>query len=124
GNARRNIGRLPAVSTSATRMGDLVSEIISQDSPTSCIQDPTLDATEAIQSARKIGSRRRPPRRAAHPGITSRLTLLNLNNSLSALSHTYDPTAAGRSFYRRVTLAVRSYLYRAALSYSLLGSAL
>src|SRR5262245_65460840 len=54
------LGRLPAVSTGATRTGDLVSEIISKDSPTSRIQDPTLDATEAIQSARKIGSRRGP----------------------------------------------------------------
>jgi hypothetical protein len=52
------MGRLPAVSTRATSMGDVVSETISQDSPTSCIHVPMLDATVAIHSARKIGSAR------------------------------------------------------------------
>src|SRR5262249_48446071 len=51
----KTIGRLPAVSTSATSIGDVVSETISQASPTSSIHVPMLDATVAIHSARKIG---------------------------------------------------------------------
>src|SRR5438552_11670094 len=52
GNATRTTGRLPAVSTSATRTGEGVNEVINHDSPTSCIQVPTLEITVAIQSAR------------------------------------------------------------------------
>src|SRR5262245_6649649 len=58
GSASKTMGRLPAVSTSATRIGDVVRETMSQDSPTSCIHVPMLDATVAIHSARKIGSAR------------------------------------------------------------------
>src|SRR5262245_30145000 len=58
GSASKTIGRLPAVSTSATSIGDVVRETMSQDSPTSCIHVPMLDATVAIHSARKIGSAR------------------------------------------------------------------
>src|SRR5499427_4226435 len=54
GSASKTTGRLPAVSTSATSIGDVVKETISQDSPTSSIHVPILDATVAIQSARKI----------------------------------------------------------------------
>src|SRR5713101_903921 len=52
GSATRTTGRLPAVSTSATRTGEGVNEVINHDSPTSCIQVPTLEITVAIQSAR------------------------------------------------------------------------
>src|SRR5438477_3188366 len=58
GNATRTTGRLPAVSTSATRTGEGVNEVINHDSPTSCIHVPMLDTTVAIQSARKTDSRR------------------------------------------------------------------
>ncbi len=42
---------------SATMKGDVVSEVISQPAPASCIQVPMFEVTDAIQSARKIGSR-------------------------------------------------------------------
>ena len=58
GSASKTTGRLPAVSTSATSMGDVVRETMSQDSPTSSIHVPILDTTVAIHSARKIGSAR------------------------------------------------------------------
>src|SRR6266850_248477 len=58
GNATRTTGRLPAVSTSATRTGEGVNEVINHDSPTSCIHVPMLETTVAIQSARNTGSRR------------------------------------------------------------------
>src|SRR6266850_41756 len=58
GNATSTTGRLPAVSTSATRIGEVVSEVISHDSPTSCIQVPTFETTVAIQSARNTELRR------------------------------------------------------------------
>src|SRR5947209_1689014 len=58
GNATSTTGRLPAVSTSATRTGEVVNEVINHDSPTSCIHVPMLDTTVAIQSARKTDSRR------------------------------------------------------------------
>ncbi len=69
------MGSLPAVSTSAIRMGEAVSETISHDSPTSCIHDPRLDATVAIQSARKTGTQSRQCGhsfflRLSNPGVT------------------------------------------------------
>ena len=55
GKPTRNTGRLVAVCSSATSTAEDVSEVISQAAPTLCIQVPTLDATEAIQSARNTG---------------------------------------------------------------------
>jgi hypothetical protein len=52
GSARSTTGKLPAVSTSATRMGDVVNETISHDSPTSCIHVPRLEAIVAIHRTR------------------------------------------------------------------------
>src|SRR5437660_11130184 len=57
GRATSTTGRLPAVSTSATSTGEGVREVINQDSPTSCIHEPMLDTTVAIQSARNTDSR-------------------------------------------------------------------
>ena len=54
GNAANTTGKLPAVSTSATSRGERVSDVINQLSPTSCIQEPMLDTTLAIQSARNM----------------------------------------------------------------------
>ena len=53
GNANRKIGRLSAVCNSATTSGDGVCEVISHASPTSSIQEPMLDTTEAIHNQRK-----------------------------------------------------------------------
>src|SRR5262249_40380972 len=53
GNARNTTGKLPAVSTRATRIGDLVNETINHDSPTSCIHVPRFEAMVAIQRTRK-----------------------------------------------------------------------
>jgi hypothetical protein len=47
------MGRLAAVCMRATKSGDGVSEVISQATPTLCIQVPTLDTTVAIQIERK-----------------------------------------------------------------------
>src|ERR1700682_2617038 len=58
GRATSTTGRLPAVSTSATRTGEGVKEVINHDSPTSCIHVPTLETTVAIHSARNTDSRR------------------------------------------------------------------
>src|SRR5258708_16863902 len=58
GRARSTIGRLPAVSTSATSTGEVVNEVINHDSPTSCIHVPMFEMTVAIQSALKTDSRR------------------------------------------------------------------
>src|SRR5258706_2505322 len=58
GRATSTTGRLPAVSTSATRIGEGVNEVINQDSPTSCIHVPTLEMMVAIQSALNTDSRR------------------------------------------------------------------
>src|SRR5215470_3324776 len=58
GTARSTIGKLPAVSINATKRADVVREVISQASPTSSIKPPTFEATAAIHSARKSGSRR------------------------------------------------------------------
>src|SRR6266852_3514070 len=57
GKANSTTGRLPAVSTSATSTGEGDSEVINQDSPTSCIHVPMFDTTVAIQSARNTDSR-------------------------------------------------------------------
>src|SRR5205807_8791738 len=56
GNATSTTGRLPAVSTSATRTGEVVNEVINHDSATSCIHVPMLDTTVTIQSARNTDS--------------------------------------------------------------------
>jgi hypothetical protein len=58
GKAANTTGRLPAVSTRATSSGEGVNDVISQLSPTSCIHDPMLDTTLAIQSARNSDRRR------------------------------------------------------------------
>jgi hypothetical protein len=42
---------------SATITGESVSEVMSQAAPSSCIQVPMLEVSEAIQSARKSGLR-------------------------------------------------------------------
>ena len=55
GRASSTMGRLAAVCMSATITGDSVSEVISHAAPTSCIQVPMLEVSEAIQSARKSG---------------------------------------------------------------------
>ena len=60
GTASRTTGKLPAVSTSATMSVDVEREVISHASPTSSIHVPTFEATAAIHSARKSGSRRGP----------------------------------------------------------------
>jgi len=49
------MGRLDAVCTSDTISGDGASEVMSQPAPTSCIQEPMLEASDAIHSARKRG---------------------------------------------------------------------
>src|SRR5262245_32339717 len=56
GTARRTTGKLPAVSTNVTKSVEVVREVISQASPTSCIKPPTFEAIAAIHSARKSGS--------------------------------------------------------------------
>jgi hypothetical protein len=43
---------------SVTISGDDVNDVISHPAPASCIQVPMLEATEAIQRARKSGWRR------------------------------------------------------------------
>ena len=60
GIASSTTGKLPAVSTSATMSVDVEREVISQASPTSSIHVPTFEATAAIHSARKTGSRKGP----------------------------------------------------------------
>src|SRR5829696_5047089 len=60
GKAATRKGKLVAVCTSATRVGEGVSEVISHAAPTFCIQVPTLAATEAIQRALKTGWRSGP----------------------------------------------------------------
>src|SRR5262245_23723787 len=54
------MGKLPAVSINATKSVDVVREVISHASPTSSIKRPTFEATAAIHSARKSGSRNGP----------------------------------------------------------------
>ena len=56
GRPSRKMGRL-AVCMSATKSGDDVSDVISQPTPTVCIQVPMLEATEAIQIERKTAWR-------------------------------------------------------------------
>src|SRR5262245_47417428 len=58
GTARSTTGKLPAVSINATKSADVVSEVINHASPTSSIKPPTFEATAAIHSARKSGSRK------------------------------------------------------------------
>src|SRR5262245_26762829 len=60
GTARSKTGKLPAVSMNATKSVDVVNEVISHASPTSSIKPPTFEATAAIHSARKRGSRNGP----------------------------------------------------------------
>src|ERR671913_1022309 len=60
GKAATRKGKLVAVCTSATRVGEGESEVISHAAPTFCIQVPTLAATEAIQRALKTGWRNGP----------------------------------------------------------------
>src|SRR5688572_9017963 len=57
GRARRKSGSPRAAWTSETMAGDGSSEVISQPSPTSCIQVPMLEASEAIHRPRKSGRR-------------------------------------------------------------------
>jgi hypothetical protein len=54
----QNYGEATGRLNKRDKLGDVVREIISQDSPTSSIHVPMLDATVAIHSARKIGSAR------------------------------------------------------------------
>ena len=54
GSESRNIGRLVAAWTSATRVGDGLSVVIIHDAPTFWNQVPMFEATLAIQSQRKI----------------------------------------------------------------------
>jgi hypothetical protein len=49
------MGRLVAVCISATIRGDGVNEVISHPAPTSCIQVPMFEVSEAIHRARKVG---------------------------------------------------------------------
>jgi hypothetical protein len=58
GSESRNIGRLVAAWTRATRVGEGVSDVISHDAPTFWNQVPMLEATLAIHSQRKIVWRR------------------------------------------------------------------
>ena len=60
GKATRTTGKLPAVSTSATKTGEGVSDVINHASPTSCIHVPMYEATEAIHNARKSDTRSGP----------------------------------------------------------------
>src|SRR5205823_8321243 len=57
GRAKRKRGRLEAVPSRATRSGEVVSEVISQAAPTSCIQVPMLETVAARKRARKTSSR-------------------------------------------------------------------
>ena len=57
GSASRKIGTAVAVCTSATSAADEVSEVISHEAATMCIHVPRLDATDAIQTARKMPTR-------------------------------------------------------------------
>src|SRR5947208_1459485 len=54
GNESRNIGRLVAAWTIATRVGEGLSVVIIHDAPTFWNQVPIFDATLAIHSQRKI----------------------------------------------------------------------
>jgi hypothetical protein len=65
GTARKDIGRLSAACTNAIRVADRVSDVISHDAPTSCIQPPVLEMRVANQSARKVGQYRGLQGRAA-----------------------------------------------------------
>jgi hypothetical protein len=58
GRLSRKIGIVLAVCINATMMGLGAREVISQAPATSCIHEPTLEKTAAIQSARKTGWRR------------------------------------------------------------------
>jgi hypothetical protein len=51
------MARLSAAWSNATFSGERLSDVMSQPSPTSCIQAPKSDANPAIQSVRKTGSR-------------------------------------------------------------------
>jgi hypothetical protein len=44
-----------AVCSSATRTADVVSDVISHDAATMCIQDPMFEASDAIHNARNTG---------------------------------------------------------------------
>ena len=56
GSESRIIGMASLVCSSATRRGECERDIISHDSPTSSIHDPTFEIRAAIHSARKSGS--------------------------------------------------------------------
>src|SRR5882757_11494647 len=49
----RNIGKVPAAASSATKIGSGVRLVISHAAPVVCIQPPTLDSTLAVHSRRK-----------------------------------------------------------------------
>src|SRR5580704_15883958 len=50
----RNIGKVPAAASSATKIGSGVRLVISHAAPVVCIQPPTLDRTLAVHSRRKV----------------------------------------------------------------------
>lgn len=50
---RQHLGKVARRLDQSDQQGESVSEVINQLSPTSCIHDPMLDTTLAIQSARK-----------------------------------------------------------------------
>src|SRR3981081_2340144 len=49
----RNIGKVPAAASSATKIGSWVRLVISQAAPGGCIQPPQVDRTLAVHSRRK-----------------------------------------------------------------------
>src|SRR4051794_39226782 len=74
GSESRNIGRLVAACTSATRAGDGLSVVIIHDAPTFWNQVPMFDATLAIHSQRKIVCRNGlQVERGSGVGIAARL---------------------------------------------------
>jgi hypothetical protein len=56
GRARTKAGKEIAVWTRATSAAEVVNVVISHDAPTSCIQVPRYEASEAIQRARNVAT--------------------------------------------------------------------
>src|SRR6266481_6236871 len=58
GSAISSTGRVTATVTSATHIGELVREVMSQPVATACIQLPVYEMTAAIHKLRNSGSRK------------------------------------------------------------------
>src|SRR5882672_6642603 len=99
GRATSTTGKAPAVSTSATSIGEGVNEVINHDSPTSCIHVPMFDTTVAIQSARNTDSRsglqadKRLPASFPRGSLAKGIVLADFDILLDYTPKTYTVTA-------------------------------